>query len=237
MALSTQTKRMLFGINALSAWLGFGMTFLIELFGLVKATDNGEAPVTSQFGHVGDYANGLAGAPERLIDLFSYFTIWSQIAVGIVMTLLYLNPTRDGKIFRVMRIDTVLMITVTGVVYNLLLGPNYPPQGLNQISSPIQHTITPLLTVLIFVIAGPRGWFSLKNVAAALILPITYVLYTLFRGAIIDKYPYDFFDVVMYGYASVIIFVMGILMASILIAGLFWALDKSFTKKQQSPTL
>jgi hypothetical protein len=231
MAFSTQTKRKLFGINALSAWLGFGMSFLIELFGLVKTPDNGQPPITSLFGHVGDYATGLAGAPERLLDLFSYFTIWSQIAVGIVMTLLYLNPVRDGKIFRVMRIDTILMITVTGVVYNLLLGPNYPPQGLNQISSPIQHTITPLITVLIFIIAGPRGWFSLKNVAAALILPITYVFYTLFRGAIIDKYPYDFFDVVMYGYASVIIFVMGILMASILIAGLFWAIDKSLTKK------
>jgi hypothetical protein len=231
MALSTKTKRNLFGINAASAWLGFGMSFLIELFGLVKTPDNGEPPITSLFGHVGDYANGLAGAPERLVDLFSYFTIWSQIAVGIVMTLLYLNPARDGKIFRIMRIDTVLMITVTGVVYNLLLGPNYPPQGLNQISSPIQHTITPLITVLIFVIAGPRGWFNLKNVLAALVLPIVYVFYTLFRGAIIDKYPYDFFDVVMYGYANVIIFVMGILMASIIVAALYWAIDKALTKK------
>lgn len=231
MVISTKTKRNLFGINALSAWLGFGMTFLIELFGLVKATDNGEAPVTSLFGHIGDYSNGLAGAPERLFDLFSYFTIWSQIAVGVIMTLLYLNPARDGKLFRVLRIDTVLMITVTGVVYNLLLGPNYPPQGLNQISSPIQHTITPLITVLIFIIAGPRGWFNLKNVLAALVLPIIYVFYTLFRGAIIDKYPYDFFDVVVNGYANVIIFVLGILTASIIVAALYWGIDKALTKK------
>ena len=231
MALSTKTKRNLFGINALSAWLGFGMSFLIELFGLVKTPDNGEEPVTSLFGHVGDYANGLAGAPERLADLFSYFTIWSQIAVGIIMTLLYLNPARDGKLFRVLRIDTVLMITVTGVVYNLLLGPNYPPQGLNQISSPIQHTITPLITVLIFIIAGPRGWFNLKNILAALVLPIVYVFYTLFRGAIIDKYPYDFFDVVANGYANVIIFVLGILFASIIVAVFYWGIDKALTKK------
>lgn len=234
MAISTKTKRNLFGINALSAWLGFGMSFLIELFGLVKTQDNGEAPVTSLFGHVGDYANGLAGAPERIIDLFSYFTIWSQIAVGIIMTLLYLNPTRDGKLFRVLRIDTVLMITVTGVVYNLLLGPNYPPQGLNQISSPIQHTITPLITVLIFIIAGPRGWLNLKNIVAALVLPIVYVFYTLFRGAIIDKYPYDFFDVVVNGYANVIVFVLGILFASIIVAVFYWGIDKALTKKPTS---
>ena len=231
MAFSTKTKRKLFGINALSAWLGFGMSFLIELFGLVETKYSGELSPTSQFGHQGDYASGLAGAPERLIDLFSYFTVWSQIAVGIVMTLLYLNPTRDGKLFRVLRVDTVLMITVTGVVYNLLLGPNYPPQGLNQISSPIQHTITPIITVLIFIIAGPRGWFNLKNIVAALVLPIVYVFYTLFRGAIIDKYPYDFFDVVVNGYANVIVFVLGILFASIIVAVFFWGIDKALTKK------
>ena len=231
MALSVTTRKSLFGINALSAWIGLGMSTFIELFGLVEAKYSGEGSPVSQFGHEGDYASGLAGSPERLIDLFSYFTIWSQIMVGVVMTLLYLNPARDGKLFRVFRIDSILMITVTGVVYNLLLGPNYPPQGLNQISSPIQHTITPLITVLVFVIAGPRGWFSLKNVLAALVIPISYVFYTLFRGAIIGKYPYDFFDVVTYGYAYVLIFVLGILTASIIVAGIYWGIDKSLTRK------
>jgi hypothetical protein len=234
MTLSPNAKRNLFGINALSAWVGLGMSTLIELFGLVETKySDGGSPV-SQFGHQGDYAAGLAGAPERLIDLFSYFTIWSQIVVGVVMTLLYLNPTRDGKLFRVFRIDSILMITVTGVVYNLLLGPNYPPQGLNQISSPIQHTLTPLLTVCIFLIAGPRGWFSLKNVAKALVVPIIYVFYTLFRGAIIDKYPYDFFDVVSFGYAYVLIFVLGILSASIIVAGIYWGIDKALSKKPKT---
>lgn len=234
MALSVTTRKSLFGINALSAWIGLGMSTFIELFGLVETKYSDEGSPVSQFGHEGDYASGLAGSPERLIDLFSYFTIWSQIMVGVVMTLLYLNPARDGKLFRVFRIDSILMITVTGVVYNLLLGPNYPPQGLNQISSPIQHTITPLLTVLIFVIAGPRGWFTLKNVAAALVVPIIYVFYTLFRGAIIDKYPYDFFDVVSFGYAYVLTFVMGILFASIIVAGFYWGIDKALTRKPKA---
>jgi hypothetical protein len=234
MALSVTTRKSLFGINALSAWIGLGMSTFIEIFGLVETKYTGESSPTSQFGHQGDYASGLAGAPERLIDLFSYFTIWSQIVVGVVMTLLYLNPARDGKLFRVFRLDSILMITVTGVVYNLLLGPNYPPQGLNQISSPIQHTITPLITVLVFVIAGPRGWITLKNILAALVVPIVYVFYTLTRGAIIGKYPYDFFDVITEGYAYVLIFVMGILFASIIVAGFYWGIDKVLSRKVNS---
>jgi len=66
---------------------------------------------------------------------------------------------------------------------------------------------------------------------AALVVPIAYVFYTLFRGAIIGKYPYDFFDVVSYGYAYVLIFVLGILTASIIVAGLYWGIDKALTKK------
>ena len=90
------------------------------------------------------------------------------------------------------------------------------------------------MTVAVFLIAGPRGWFNLKNVLAALIVPIAYVFYTLFRGAIIDKYPYDFFDVVAEGYASVVIFVMGILFASIIVAGFYWAIDRALSRKSKT---
>ena len=228
---SANLRKNLYGLNALSAWTGFGLSVFIELFGLVKP-DPASAPTSqTQFGYIGDYANGIAGGPERIADLLSYFTIWSQLVVGIVMTLLYKNPNRASKAIQVFRIDALLMITVTGVVYNLLIGPKYPPQGLNQISSPIEHSLTPLLTVLIFLFIGPRGWFTTKNVLRALLLPISYIFYTLFRGAIINKYPYDFFDVGANGYSYVLIFVMGILLAAIIVLAMYWAIDRILSRK------
>ncbi len=234
MAQSDVVRKNLFGLNAFSAWLGFGLSLLIELFGLVKPIQYDPPVPASQFAYIDRYAEGLAGAPLRLIDLLSYFTIWSQIVVAIVMTLLWRNPARDGKWIRVFRIDALLMITVTGVVYNLLLGPNFPPVGLNKISSPIEHTITPILTVFVFFVAGPRGWFNKKTMLAALALPISYIFYTLIRGALIGAYPYDFFDVISYGYAYVIIFVLGILAASLVVMALYWAFDRRLTKKEAS---
>lgn len=228
---SVNLRKNLYGLNALSAWTGFGLSFFIELFGLV-APDPKVAPTShTQFGYVGDYASGIAGGPERIADLLSYFTIWSQLVVGIVMTMLYRNPNRTGKFVQVFRIDAILMITVTGVVYNLLIGPKYPPQGLNQISSPIEHTLTPLLTVLLFLFFGPRGWFNARNVVRALVLPISFIFYTLFRGAIINKYPYDFLDVGANGYASVITFVMGILFAAIIVLSMYWGIDRALSRK------
>ena len=231
MAITPNTRKWLFGINALSAWIGLGMSVVIETFGLVKPLADSEVP-TSQFAYVGHYAEGIAGAPARLIDLFSYFTIWSQIVVGVVATLLFLNPNRDSGRLRVYRLDALVMITVTGIVYNVLLGPNYPPQGLNVYSSFIEHTLTPILTVLVFLLVGPRDWFSKQTFGLAFALPIAYVIYTLARGAIIHMYPYDFIDVVKYGYGPVLRFVGVILIFAGVILGIFWAIDRVLPKSK-----
>jgi len=238
MTVSVSTRKWLFGINALSAWIGLGMSVVIETFGLVKPLAVDPPVPPSQFAYLGNYDEGLAGAPERLLDLFSYFTIWSQIVVGVVATLLFLNPTRDGSRLRVYRLDSLVMITVTGIVYNVLLGPNYPPQGLNVYSSFLEHTLTPILTVIVFVLVGPRNWFSRQTFLLALSLPITYVFYTLARGAVIQRYPYDFIDVVKYGYGPVLQFVGVILLSAMVIMGIFWGLDRVLPKQaQEQPQL
>lgn len=226
-----QTRKAFYGVTALSAWFGFGLSFLIELFGWVKIAPSDPPIPESQFAHVGAYADGLAGAPARLIDLISYFTIWSQIIVGVVAVLLYIKPNRDGKLFRVAVIDAILMITVTGVVYNLLLGPAHPPQGLNKLSSLFEHTLTPIIAVLAFVLTGPRGWINKSLVPKVLALPIIYVIYTLIRGLVVDSYPYDFFDVISYGYSYVLTFVGGILFAALLVLSIYWLIDRSVLKR------
>lgn len=226
-------RRAAYGINALSAWIGLGLSVIFETFGVVPQVAYDPPVPKSQFNWYGHYADGLAGAPARLADLLSYFTIWSQIVVGIVMTMLFLNPRRHGKWFQVLRLDAVMMIMVTGIVYNVLLGPNYPPVGVNKYSSFFEHTLTPAITVLVFLVWGPRGWFTVKNMLRALILPIGYVFYTLFRGAVLDSYPYDFFDVVSYGYASVITFVLGILVASVAVMCLLWVFDAAIDKNRK----
>lgn len=237
MTLSVKNRKWLFGINAFSAWFGLGMSVVIELFGLVHY-DKPTTPVPhSQFGYYGHYADGLAGGPARLLDLFSYFTIWSQVVVGVVATLLFLNPGRDSKRLRIFRLDSLLMITVTGIVYNVLIAPNYPPVGLNIYSSFFEHTLTPILTIVVFLLVGPRSWINLKTFGMALVLPIVYVIYTLLRGAVIDMYPYDFFDVVQYGYAAVLEFVGFILLAAVVLMALFWGLERFLPDGKDSESL
>jgi hypothetical protein len=129
------------------------------------------------------------------------------------------------------------MIAVTGIVYNVMIAPSYPPVGLNVYSSFFEHTLTPILTIVVFLLVGPRSWINLKTFGMALVLPIVYVIYTLLRGAVIDMYPYDFFDVVQYGYASVLEFVGFILLAAVVLMALFWGLERFLPQGKDSESV
>lgn len=225
MQLTNSRLRLVYGSNALAAFIGFAIQFVINLFDLVPVED--EFPTL-----LGGHAPGLAGAAGRLTDSFSYFTIWSNLIVAAVMFALYRNPARDSFRFRVLRLDSVLMITVTGAVYHVLIRPYYPPISWNVYSDVFLHTITPILTVLIWLLVGPRRWTSIKIVFASLVIPIIWLGYTLVRGEVINRYPYDFLDVITLGYLPVLITVFVLILIGLAIALIYLGVDKSISRKR-----
>ncbi len=212
--------RPLFGINAVVAWAGCGLQFFLSAFGVYPSTNT----VASQLG------NNDQGALGRIFDYFTYFTILSNILVAVILTMLFLNPLRDGKVFRVLRLDTVLMITVTGVVYNLVLAADAKNVGWQVLANSLEHQITPIVTVVVWLLVGPRGWINLRTIAWAFALPIGWLVYALIRGAIIGAYPYPFLDVVTLGYGTVLINVLGIVVFALVILLILWGVDKAISR-------
>jgi len=217
---SSPWARPLFGINALVAWAGCGLQFILTAWGVYPNTNT----VASQLG------NDTQGALGRIFDYFTYFTILSNILVAVILTMLFLNPLRDGKVFRVLRLDTVLMITVTGVVYNLVLAADAKNVGWQVLANSLEHQITPIVTVAVWLLVGPRGWINLRTIAWAFALPIGWLVYALIRGAIIGAYPYPFLDVVRYGYGTVLINVLGIVVFALVILLILWGVDKAISR-------
>ena len=217
-------NKKLFGISALIMWSGMALRLLIDLFDLAK----NEVPAHGLFGN---YAAGISGAPARIFDSLSYFTIWSNIGVAIVVTMLYLNPSRDSKMFRVMRNTTLLMIALTGILYVALIAPYENVYGLNILANVFEHYVTPVIAVMVWVIVGPRGWMTFKGSWKLYGVPIIFLGFTLVKGAITHRYPYTFFNVVKYGYAPVLV-TIGVIIAGayLFIALLVW-LDKFQMRK------
>ena len=69
------------------------------------------------------------GIGTRLVQTLSFFTIQSNILVLIVAATLVADPERDGRIWRVLRLDALLGITITGLVFDLVLIHYVHPSG------------------------------------------------------------------------------------------------------------
>ncbi len=209
--------------NAVLAWLGVGLTLVISAAGGYEPT-----PVTGNL--YGVHPEGVAGVVSRVSDTLSYFTIWSNVVVAIALTLLVRQPDRDTPLRRVLRLDSVLMITITAIVYAVLLAPSAVVVGWSRLTDPILHQVTPALTVLVFLVFGPRRWVTGRVVLASMAIPLAWIVWMLARGAVVGAYPYDFADVGTRGYPAVAATLAGILVFGVVVAAVFWGLDAVITR-------
>ncbi|WP_319946738.1 Pr6Pr family membrane protein [Cellulosimicrobium cellulans] len=132
---------------------------------------------------------------ERLVRLFSYFTIQSNLLVGGVSVLLAARPARDGTVFRVARLDALLCIAVTGIVYNTVLRGLQDLTSAGQVSNLLLHLVAPLLAVAAWGLVGPRPRVDAATVWWSVAYPLAWIAYTFVRGAVVGWYPYPFLDV------------------------------------------
>ncbi|MGA1248647.1 MAG: Pr6Pr family membrane protein [Candidatus Nanopelagicales bacterium] len=224
--IQTPFQRLLIGLNALVALAAVGVSFSLMFVGYYVDTVDLTEPTI-----IGNNPNGVDQVWERFFDWIGYFTILSNITVAIVMLMLVLKPevfllqNLKGRIWRALRLDSVLMIVITGIVYNLLLAEG-DKVGWDAVSNSLQHIINPIVTLLVFLLVGPRKLLSLRTVADAMVLPIIWASVVLIRGAVISAYPYPFFDVITNGLGNVIAFILQILVFALIISALLLAYEK-----------
>ncbi|GAB2634510.1 Pr6Pr family membrane protein [Kribbella swartbergensis] len=172
-------------------------------------------------------ANGTEGFfpdnPERVLNVFAYFTIQSNLLLGGTALALALWPDRpQGTVFRTLRLNGVLCIAVTGIVYHLVLAGLDELSGWAAFTNFLLHTAAPVFGVLGWLLFGPRGRTDPRVVAWSVVFPLVWLVFTLVRGEFVGFYPYPFVDVTEHGYAQV-------LLNCLLVAVLFLALAAGAT--------
>ncbi|WP_326566032.1 Pr6Pr family membrane protein [Amycolatopsis rhabdoformis] len=167
----------------------FGVTALVVLTGLVT-----QAFVSA--GLSGRYAS--AGA--RVANMFAFFTIESNLLVLIAaVVFLFGRPT---GVLRVLWLDALIGITVTGVVYHVALRGLADLSGAALVADVLLHTISPIITVVGFLVAAPRV-LKWNTVAWSVVWPLAWLAFTLIRGAQDGFYPYPFVNAAELGYGRV----------------------------------
>lgn len=223
--MSPAASRVFFWVNAVVAWCAVGLSFTLSVGGYyVDALDPAKPSI------LGNTPEGIDTPWERFLDWITYFTIVSNLVVAVVLTMLiarpalFSRPDAAGAVWRALRLDSVLMITITGLVYNLLLAES-GKTGWDLLSNTLLHWVVPLLTPIVWIIAGPRGLISLRTIALAMVVPLLWAGFALVRGLAVGAYPYPFLDIEANGLVSVVAFVAVILVVAVVLALILMAVD------------
>jgi hypothetical protein len=165
-----------------------------------------------------------------LFDFFSYFTILSNIFAAIMLIIgsFYLfskrKPTHSED---VIRSASVLYMTVTGIVFALLLSGQNLGLLLPWVND-VLHKLMPVIVIADWLYQPSRTKLQVKQSLLLLVFPLAYLGYSLIRGPIAGWYPYLFLNPSKSGgYAGVAAYCVGIL---VLFFVLSWLLRVSGNK-------
>lgn len=160
-------------------------------------------------------------------NVFSYFTVQSNIIAAVVFTLAAIAILRQksyGNWFRYLRGGAVLYMLVTGVVYALLLQNNpeaNPSLGIDW-NNFVLHYLCPVFIVVWWLLWPSAKAISPKEALWLLVFPIAWIIFTLIRGAILGGwYPYPFLNPEKVGgWGGVSVYIVGIALTFMLLSQL-----------------
>jgi hypothetical protein len=171
-------------------------------------------------------SEGNVGLLVRLVRLFSYFTIQSNLLVLVLAVSLVLNPARDGRLWRVVSADALLGIAITGLVFGTVLARLVHPTGIAAWVNAGFHYFSPAATVLGWLLFGPRPRFDRATIGWLFVWPLLWIAYTFAHGAATGWYPYPFLDVHLHGYGIAIRNTAVVFVIALVLVGIFRLLDK-----------
>jgi hypothetical protein len=179
-----------------------------------------------------------------VVNLFSYFTIQSNILVMIAAALIAKRPDRGGTAFGILRLAGLVGITITGLIFATVLAGTADFEGLAWWYDKIFHYVVPAMTVGGFFFLHPRtrlgrsSWWFIGWAVA-------WLAYTLIRGAVshpgyraphgrLSDVPYDFLDADRHGGGSVAIVSVGV---AVLALALAWGYRTLSKRSERGPNV
>lgn len=140
---------------------------------------------------------------RNLVNFFSFFTIESNILAIILLVLVGFK--QQGSRLAVFRGAVTLYMTMTGVIYALLLSGN---EVALQTTIPwvnaVLHYMLPAAILADWLLFPPSRGVNPRTVFWWLAYPLAYVIYSLVRGHVTGWYPYPFLNATEHDLATVI---------------------------------
>lgn len=124
---------------------------------------------------------------------------------------------------------------MTGVVYHLLLRSTHDVQGVYVLTNLLDHTVIPVLAVLVWLLAGPRPRTDARTALLSVALPLAWVGWTFARGSVVDSYPYPFLDVTEIGVGAAATNTAGVAVGFLLLAAVVTGAERLLPPAPHAP--
>jgi len=198
------------------------------------------------FGVIGHFIDGIITRPahwtifQQIWNFFSFFTIQTNLLVVLWLTaaILLRNHDEDSRILSPkVRGALTLYITITFLVYALLLDRLWNPTGLPLVFTTISHYITRLAFILDWLLFEKKQTYQWRYLLNWLIYPLGYFVYTQIYGGITGNYLYPFLDRPVIGWGGLILRVVGLSLVFLALGSAYIAINRRFvlpTRKQHS---
>lgn len=162
----------------------------------------------------------------RMVFYYSFFTVLSNFMLSISCLWLACKPNCNRFIFRVIRLNGLVGVIITSVVYNLFLrGIHIPPNIFMQFVNESLHAVVPILGILSWLIWGSFRCINFHVTMYSLNTMLSYGIYTFVRGYFTNYYPYPFINVTRIGYPQALFNASIIMLVFIGLAYLLWAIE------------
>jgi hypothetical protein len=207
-----------------------GRQLAARFYWTVLALVVGASLTTSLVRTLVDTSDNRLSTVTDVIRWLSLFTVGSNVLVLAAATTLALDPVRSGRVWRVLMLDALLAITVTGLVFSVLLAPTVQPSGVGVLTNLVLHYLSPLATVVGWLVLGPRPRITGGTVAWAMLFPVAWIGWTMVHGAQSRWYPYFFLNARDLGPTVALRNIGLVVLLALVFLLIYWAADRWLPK-------
>ena len=173
------------------------------------------------------------GSILEWFNSFKAFTMQTNLLVTIWFTLaiIYYNNTEIlDKITGPLKGAFTMYITITFVVFAILLSPFYQPTGYAAFSNIVLHYITPIAFIVDWVFTENKVRYKWNYLIYWIIYPLCYIIFIIIHGTFTGSYLYYFLDISELGIPVFFIFVSTLVAFGIGLACLYILINRKRTR-------
>lgn len=176
----------------------------------------------------------------------TYYTLLSNILVAVFMGYLLWKMAKKDVIMLEsvavtrLKAGVTMAITLTFLVYMILLAPIASPEDFYSVKNFTLHYIAPIMMLVDWLIFDRRGIYQKKDPFLWTIVPLIYMVFALVKGVIFkvpipnqseSPFPYFFLNVNKIGWNGFLIYAVGIFIIYVILGYVVYAVKMFRSKK------